>query len=78
MHILDQVRKRVNHICGEINLWTYFLDSRVMLFFFLKISIVIPGMYFEDIVQRNNFEGILELAPFTYESVIIYSLNIFR
>ena len=48
-----------------------------MLFFF-KISILIPGMYFEDIVQRNNFEGILELAPFTYESVIIYSLNIFR
>jgi hypothetical protein len=46
--------------------------------FFFKISILIPGMYFEDIVQRNHFEGILELAPFTYESVIIYSLNIFR
>jgi hypothetical protein len=43
---------------------------------FFKISILIPGMYFEDIVQRNNFEGILELAAFTYESVIIYSLNI--
>jgi len=28
-------------------------------------------MYFEDIVQRNNFEGILELAPFAYQSVII-------
>jgi hypothetical protein len=48
-----------------------------MLFFF-KISILIPCMYFEDIVERNNFEGILELPPFTYESVIIYSLNIFR
>jgi hypothetical protein len=32
-------------------------------------------MYFEDIVQRNHFEGILELASFTIPSQLYEAIK---